>query len=376
MSYLPLDLFTLDELEVFPLPGFKMEANALQVGNVLISRPNREDWESFENSNVIADKITWMDDFPFFAFFGSRDNRLPEELRNARSAARKRELGAVFLTLRLMSTHTLYSFEDFMHYSVNRKPDNPDEFEVKRSVNHGGRAFYEMEPTYILKEESIPYVGALYDKVCFYLSFRENRRIDNAIDLFNASYRYHLSDPVDQLLVLLGAIESLVGHSDLGNLTPKWPTKGLQAFAAKFKTFRNALAHGLRTTDLESLAYTRHIASYLLSEALARELEVPSKGRPESKSYFDKIHRTVLSHPIQKLLLSEAEYTEPAKAQEWSGALKQSILDQLADDNAVNKALLEMLANEDNIESFQKMLVFGDSDRSVRFRIKDDPNQE
>ncbi len=260
------------ELEFYVLPGLQMEVDALHLCGIFLTRLEYQDWILLEKSQFIDDlEGSFVRHPPYFCVFGSSDPDVSEEVEDYRTEERRFIVTRLIRSLRLLLSNEIYNSLEFISYK--RKGSL-----ISRDPNKYGRLSYSIGKMYTLTNDDLPMLENVINSLMIFDIHRTSPTVFFAELLFNQSFDVSFQSELEKSLVLLGAIDALIGVAKVPKIIPIFVDEPEMAeFLSRYRNLRNMIAHGKTMNTNGAVVYLRRIARILLCEAIAYIIENPSK---------------------------------------------------------------------------------------------------
>jgi len=299
-GYLPNNLTSVGECELYMLPGLAAEFDACRIAGLTISRIDFGEFRLLEKSQFSDDlqDVFVYNRVPFYCIFSSYD--LDENIGPARSYLRAQAVLRLARSLWLLKEGTLFNPLHFIHYKRTKGLN-------ERNPNVYGRLAYSLTGHYELTREELPVLeGISYALACF-----DEARMSDALalaeQLFMATYIPALLEPTDKFLLLLGSLEALSGQNAQRLIKASWITTEQRRLLEGFRKYRNGVAHGKQSVERQQLTALQEIVRCLMREALVWSLQEPSASEVVGAGLVDRLLQLDDAGP-QRLATVEFEY--------------------------------------------------------------------
>jgi len=281
-GYLPNNLTSVSECELYMLPGLTADFDACRIAGLTISRIDFQEFRSIEQSQFASDlqDVFVYNRVPFYCIFSSYN--LDEEVARLRSPLRAVAVKRLARALWLLKEGRLFNPLDFITYKRTGAMNN-------RDPKTFGRLGYSAGRGYELSREELPVLEGIYYALANFDEARVSQEIDMAEYLFMATYNPALIGATDPFLLLLGSLEALAGDRADRLMTASWTTADQRKLLQQFRKYRNGIAHGKLSAEYKQVTPLREIVRCLLREAFVRILQEPNADDAVGDALVDRI---------------------------------------------------------------------------------------
>jgi hypothetical protein len=300
-GYLPNNLTSVGECEVYMLPGLSAEFDACRIAGLTISRIDFHEFRIIEKSQFADDlqDVFAYNRVPFYCIFSSYN--LDEELARLRSPLRAQAVLRLTRALWLLKEGRLYNPLDFITYKRTGSMN-------ERDTKSFGRLGYSAGRGYELSREEVPVLEGIFYALATFDEARVSQAIDMAENLFMATYNPALIGATDPFLLLLGSLEALAGDRVERLMKASWITSDQRKLLQQFRKYRNGIAHGKLAAEYKQVTALREIVRCLLREALVRILQEPTAADAVGEELVDRLVKLDDVGPL-RLANVETEYS-------------------------------------------------------------------
>ena len=300
-GYLPNNLTSVSECELYMLPGLVADFDACRIAGLTVSRIDFHEFRMIEKSQFASDlqDVFVYDRVPFYCIFSSYN--VDEEVARLRRPLRALAVQRLTRALWLLKEGRLFNPLDFISYQRTGATN-------QRDPKTFGRLSYSAGRGYELSRAELPVLEGIYYALASFDEGRVCQEIDMAEYLFMATYNPALIGATDPFLLLLGSLEALAGDRADRLMTAGWATADQRNLLKQFRKYRNGIAHGKLAAEYKQVTALRDIVRCLLREALVRILQEPNANDVVGDALVDRIVKLDEVGPV-RLANVETEYS-------------------------------------------------------------------